>query len=191
MKTPPPRKRLGQHFLHDRNILDKIIQAVDPRPGEHFVIGNTTFSLADDNIELSLELPYPVSQKTFSAGFLKQLKFHKADQSRLDVLANIPDLISGSMSDEELFVRKMPEWRGRRHASLARKLTHADRVGSSAVHRREGRAHQGLPQIAVMVASFRFGHARTVPNACYRRLLLSQRLRERRLHRLRARCEHC
>lgn len=73
--------------------------------GEHFVIGNTTFSLADDKVDLSVELPHPVSQKTFSAGFLKQLKFRKADQTRLDVLASLPELMSGSISDDELFVR--------------------------------------------------------------------------------------
>ncbi|HEX9179036.1 MAG TPA: 16S rRNA (adenine(1518)-N(6)/adenine(1519)-N(6))-dimethyltransferase RsmA [Burkholderiales bacterium] len=28
------RKRFGQHFLHDRNIIEKILGAVDPRPGE-------------------------------------------------------------------------------------------------------------------------------------------------------------
>ncbi|HEX6828494.1 MAG TPA: 16S rRNA (adenine(1518)-N(6)/adenine(1519)-N(6))-dimethyltransferase RsmA [Burkholderiales bacterium] len=29
-----PRKRFGQHFLHDRHIIDKIVAAVDPRPGD-------------------------------------------------------------------------------------------------------------------------------------------------------------
>jgi len=32
-----PRKRFGQHFLHDRNILNKIITAIHPQPGQHFV----------------------------------------------------------------------------------------------------------------------------------------------------------
>jgi 16S rRNA (adenine1518-N6/adenine1519-N6)-dimethyltransferase len=31
------RKRFGQHFLHDRTVLQRIVQAVDPRPGEHLV----------------------------------------------------------------------------------------------------------------------------------------------------------
>ncbi len=30
-----PRKRLGQHFLADPNIARKIVDALDPRPGEH------------------------------------------------------------------------------------------------------------------------------------------------------------
>jgi 16S rRNA (adenine1518-N6/adenine1519-N6)-dimethyltransferase len=32
-----PRKSLGQHFLHDRNIIGKLISAIDPRADEHFV----------------------------------------------------------------------------------------------------------------------------------------------------------
>lgn len=32
-----PRKRFGQHFLHDRNIINKILLAVSPRPGETLV----------------------------------------------------------------------------------------------------------------------------------------------------------
>lgn len=32
-----PRKSLGQHFLHDRGVIARIIAAIDPQPGEHFV----------------------------------------------------------------------------------------------------------------------------------------------------------
>lgn len=37
MNSSRSRKRFGQHFLHDRNILDKIIAAIRPEPGQHFV----------------------------------------------------------------------------------------------------------------------------------------------------------
>ena len=33
----PPKKNLGQHFLHDAGIVERIVQAVDPRPGELLV----------------------------------------------------------------------------------------------------------------------------------------------------------
>ncbi len=33
----PPKKSLGQHFLHDRGAIDKIVLAVNPQPGEHLV----------------------------------------------------------------------------------------------------------------------------------------------------------
>lgn len=32
-----PRKRFGQHFLHDKNILGRIVESVAPRPGERIV----------------------------------------------------------------------------------------------------------------------------------------------------------
>ena len=35
--SPPPKKSLGQHFLHERAYIDRIVQAVDPRPGDRLV----------------------------------------------------------------------------------------------------------------------------------------------------------
>ena len=32
-----PRKRFGQHFLHDPAVLARIVAAIDPRPGERIV----------------------------------------------------------------------------------------------------------------------------------------------------------
>jgi len=32
-----PRKRFGQHFLHDPGVVAKIVAAIDPRPGERLV----------------------------------------------------------------------------------------------------------------------------------------------------------
>jgi 16S rRNA (adenine1518-N6/adenine1519-N6)-dimethyltransferase len=41
-----PRKRFGQHFLHDRNIIDRIIAALAPESGDHVVeIGPGTGAL--------------------------------------------------------------------------------------------------------------------------------------------------
>ena len=37
MTEPPRRKRFGQHFLRDRNIIDKIIAVVEPASDQHFV----------------------------------------------------------------------------------------------------------------------------------------------------------
>lgn len=37
MNFAPPRKRFGQHFLRDQNILAKIVSAIDPRPDDHLV----------------------------------------------------------------------------------------------------------------------------------------------------------
>jgi 16S rRNA (adenine1518-N6/adenine1519-N6)-dimethyltransferase len=35
--TGPAKKHLGQHFLHDRGIVEKIVLAVDPQPGDRLV----------------------------------------------------------------------------------------------------------------------------------------------------------
>lgn len=45
---PPPRKRLGQHFLTDRRTLERIAEAVDPQPGETIIeIGPGRGALTD------------------------------------------------------------------------------------------------------------------------------------------------
>ena len=31
------KKRFGQHFLHDRGVIERLLRAIDPQPGERFV----------------------------------------------------------------------------------------------------------------------------------------------------------
>jgi len=73
-------------------------------PGEHFVIGDTTFTLTDERVTVTLEAPRPVTERTFSAEYLKDLRFRDADE-RIEVLSRIPEIISSAASDEEMFVR--------------------------------------------------------------------------------------
>ena len=35
--THKARKRFGQNFLHDTQVIDRIIQAINPKPGEQLV----------------------------------------------------------------------------------------------------------------------------------------------------------
>jgi 16S rRNA (adenine1518-N6/adenine1519-N6)-dimethyltransferase len=35
--TEPAKKHLGQNFLHERGVIDRIVQAIDPRPGDRIV----------------------------------------------------------------------------------------------------------------------------------------------------------
>ena len=35
--TEPAKKHLGQNFLHERGVIDKIVQAIDPQPGDAIV----------------------------------------------------------------------------------------------------------------------------------------------------------
>ncbi|MDG1462561.1 MAG: rRNA adenine N-6-methyltransferase family protein, partial [Gammaproteobacteria bacterium] len=37
MKFNAPKKHFGQNFLHDGNIIAKIIDAIRPRANDHFV----------------------------------------------------------------------------------------------------------------------------------------------------------
>ncbi len=57
--SEPPKKHLGQHFLHDRGIIDKIVRAVDPKPGDLLVEigpgqGAITFPLLQRHGELTV-----------------------------------------------------------------------------------------------------------------------------------------
>jgi 16S rRNA (adenine1518-N6/adenine1519-N6)-dimethyltransferase len=37
MHTHAARKRFGQHFLHDKLIIQRLVDAINPQPGQHFV----------------------------------------------------------------------------------------------------------------------------------------------------------
>lgn len=74
------------------------------KPGEHFVIGGTTFTLADERVSVTLDAPAPLSEQTFSALDLRQLRFRNADQ-RIAVLSRLPEIVSGSSNDIEMLVR--------------------------------------------------------------------------------------
>jgi adenylate cyclase len=74
------------------------------KPGDHFVIGGTTFTLADERVNVSLDLPVPANERTFHAEELRQRPYRQADQ-RIEVLSRLPDIISGSATDSEMFVR--------------------------------------------------------------------------------------
>lgn len=74
------------------------------RPGEHFVIGQTTFTLTDAKVQVSSQDPPPFSEQTYSADYLQGLRFRHADQ-RIDALSRLPRLILSAGSDSELCVR--------------------------------------------------------------------------------------
>lgn len=74
------------------------------RPGETFVIGKTTFTLAADRAFVSLDVPDPISQKTYSPEFLRRVTYQDADR-RIDVLNRIPEVISSAGNVEDLLIR--------------------------------------------------------------------------------------
>ncbi len=74
------------------------------RPGEHFVIGSTTFTLTDARAAVSLTAPAPFTEHVFSLDVLRQARYDASDQ-KLEVLSHLPGVIEGASSDAELFVR--------------------------------------------------------------------------------------
>ena len=73
-------------------------------PGEHFVIGQTTFTLVDQQVNVSLEVPDPLREQTFRARDLQRMRFRNAD-ARIDVITKLPEVISAAGDDDELLVR--------------------------------------------------------------------------------------
>ena len=74
------------------------------RTGEHFVVGGTTFSISDEQINVSSDSGPAANEQAFSPAYLQSVSFRNADQ-RIEVLSRLPEVISGATNDEELFVR--------------------------------------------------------------------------------------
>lgn len=74
------KKHLGQNFLHERTIIDKIVQAVNPKPGHRLVEigpgqGAITFPLLDRHGELTViefdrDLIFPLTEAARAHGTL-------------------------------------------------------------------------------------------------------------------------
>jgi 16S rRNA (adenine1518-N6/adenine1519-N6)-dimethyltransferase len=79
--TEPAKKHLGQHFLHERGVIAKIVQAVDPQPGDRLVEigpgqGAITFPLLDRHGELTViefdrDLIFPLTEAARAHGTLE------------------------------------------------------------------------------------------------------------------------
>ncbi len=108
----PPKKQLGQHFLHDRGVIEKILLAVDPKPGEALVEigpgqGAITFPLLKKHgaltvIEFDRDLITPLSEAAHGLGDLTvvhkdvlKVDFGKlAGEGRIRLVGNLPYNIS-------------------------------------------------------------------------------------------------
>jgi adenylate cyclase len=69
--------------------------------GEHFVIGNTTFTLSEQRAFATLDLPKPDSQRSYSTEFLHQVRYRDANQ-RMAALNRLPEVISSSANQSSL-----------------------------------------------------------------------------------------
>lgn len=64
----PAKKSLGQHFMTDRNMTRKIINAIDPRPGEHIVeIGPGRGALTEELLQSGCRLTLMELDTTLAA----------------------------------------------------------------------------------------------------------------------------
>jgi len=78
--SEPPKKHLGQHFLHDRSYIDRIVHSVNAQPGDRLVEigpgqGAITFPLLDRHGELTVvefdrDLIAPLTEAAASRGTL-------------------------------------------------------------------------------------------------------------------------
>ncbi|MFZ2751868.1 MAG: 16S rRNA (adenine(1518)-N(6)/adenine(1519)-N(6))-dimethyltransferase RsmA, partial [Lysobacteraceae bacterium] len=90
----PAKKSLGQHFLHERGVVDKLVLAIDPRPGDRIVEigpgqGALTFPLLDRHgaltaIEFDRDLLEPLTAAAKAHG---ELTLIHADVMNIDFSA--------------------------------------------------------------------------------------------------------
>jgi adenylate cyclase len=73
------------------------------RPGEHFVIGQTRFTLTDQRVSITSDVPQPVQQQSFSSQYLRQIRFRNPDH-RIEVLSRLPEVVSQAADDSDLCV---------------------------------------------------------------------------------------
>ena len=114
--APPghrPRRRFGQNFLHQRGVVERMVSAIDPRPGQALLeigpgLGALTLPLLEragamDALELDRDLLEPLAAAARDVG---ELRLHEADaleadlsgfrrgEKRLRVVGNLPYNIS-------------------------------------------------------------------------------------------------
>jgi 16S rRNA (adenine1518-N6/adenine1519-N6)-dimethyltransferase len=108
----PPKKNLGQHFLHDRGVIEKIVLAVNPRVGDRLVEigpgqGAITFPLLRRHhaltvVEFDRDLITPLMEASEGIGELTiihkdvlKVDFGKlAGDGRIRLVGNLPYNIS-------------------------------------------------------------------------------------------------
>lgn len=71
---------------------------------EHFVIGQTTFTLSGESARATLDLPKPIQEQFFSSELLRQTRYRDAEK-RIAVLGQLPEIISSASNDLDLFTR--------------------------------------------------------------------------------------
>ena len=112
MNRHRPRKRFGQHFLHDANVIDRLVAAIAPRSGDHLVeigpgegvltapvldkAGALTVIELDRDLAATLpeRLGQPRGLKVVQADVLKVDFAELAGDDALRIIGNLPYNIS-------------------------------------------------------------------------------------------------
>lgn len=103
----PPKKSLGQHFLHERGVVDRIIHALDPKPGDRLVEigpgqGAMTFPLLDRHgtltaIEFDRDLLQPLAAAARAHGELTLVHANVLDVDFTALAAGTPIRLVGNL----------------------------------------------------------------------------------------------
>ena len=100
MNEHRPRRHFGQNFLHDRNIIAKILAAVAPRPDDHFVeIGPGHGALTRPLLEQVARLDVVEIDRDLAAAIERdlddpRLTVHRADALKFDFATIAPGPVS-------------------------------------------------------------------------------------------------
>lgn len=102
-----PRKRFGQHFLHDRHVIDKIVAAINPQRNDHLVeigpgLGALTLALLPHVISLdAIEIDRDIIPKLKSSALGRgELTIYEQDAltfSFASLKKNLPLRIVGNL----------------------------------------------------------------------------------------------
>lgn len=126
--------------------------------GQHFVIGETTFRVTDDDTP-SKSLDSPYEEVTFNRQQLRQVRFRDADR-KLEVLSSLPEVIRGSRFDSELYIRLVDLLlAGVAHAEAAAVVRFEDGDDVELLHwdRRREAAGRFRPSARLVREAFRSG----------------------------------
>ncbi|MDX1964990.1 MAG: adenylate/guanylate cyclase domain-containing protein [Pirellulales bacterium] len=82
----------------------KEIQECQLGPGQHFVIGRTTFTFTQEQVVVARDAPEPRYIASYSAADLRQVPFQRADW-RIDSLVRLPEVIHSAANEQELLER--------------------------------------------------------------------------------------
>jgi 16S rRNA (adenine1518-N6/adenine1519-N6)-dimethyltransferase len=94
------RKRFGQHFLHDQAVLRRIVDAVDPRPGQHLVeIGPGAGALTSHLLDRTSKLDAVEVDRDLAAALQARwpaLRLHVGDALEFD-LTGLSNQLGGQL----------------------------------------------------------------------------------------------